>query len=173
MPLAVGIALWKAKEQIMNGSGPAILESLYKDYKPSCCMWEIYQLLQKVALIGFLGFVSPRGSLFQVSIGLFLTQVMLTAMIRTCPFADPRTNVLAIAGQMVIVFSYFATILLKVREEDRSDAITDENIGLAMLLVNVPLGLYFIYVRPALQLCQLEHRHNRYQSDLFGADFCN
>lgn len=137
----------------MNGSGPAVFESLYRDYKPSCCMWEIYQLLQKVTLIGLLGFVPPRGSLFQASVGLFLAQAMLTAMIRTCPFADPRTNVLAIAGQMVIAFSYFATILLKVREEDRSDAINNENIGLAMLLVNIPLGIYFLYVRFFVSSC--------------------
>ena len=133
----------------MRGSGPAVLQSLYIDYKPSCCMWEIYLLLQKVALIGLLGFVEPRGSLFQASVGLFLAQCMLTAMVRTCPYADERTNILAIMGQMVIVFSYFATILLKVREEERSDTINDENIGLAMLLANIPIALYFLYVRTA------------------------
>jgi hypothetical protein len=146
LPVAVGVALWKSQEEILAGSGPAALESLYRDFKPSCCMWEVYQLLQKVALIGLLGFVPPRGSLFQATVGLFLSQFMLTAMVRTCPYADSRTNALAIAGQMVITFSYFATILLKVREEDRCDYINNENVGMAMLLVNIPLGLYFLYV---------------------------
>ena len=149
MPVSVGVALWRKRHDIAEGSGPTALESLYKDYKPSCCMWEIYLLLQKVALIGMLGFVQPRGSLFQASVGLFLSQFVLTAMVRSAPYSDTRTNVLAVAGQIVVVFSFFATILLKVREEDRSEFINNENIGLAMLLINVPMGLYFLYVRPS------------------------
>lgn len=49
--------------------------------KPKHCLWEIYQLLQKVILVGFLGFFS-RGSLAQVSLGLFVTEIVLLAFVR-------------------------------------------------------------------------------------------
>ena len=48
IPFYFGRALLQAKEDIMRGEGPHHLENLYKEYRPECCMWEIYQLLQKV-----------------------------------------------------------------------------------------------------------------------------
>ena len=54
---------------------------LYHDYKPDHCLWEIYQLLQKVILVGFLGFFN-RGSFAQVVMGLFVTELVLLAFIK-------------------------------------------------------------------------------------------
>ena len=51
------------------------------DYKPEHCLWEIYQLLQKVTLVGFLGFFS-RGSFAQVVVGLFVTELFLLAFVK-------------------------------------------------------------------------------------------
>ena len=52
MPLILGLLIWRAKADIMLDQGPHHLENLYKDYKKDCCMWEIYQMLQKLSLIG-------------------------------------------------------------------------------------------------------------------------
>ena len=50
IPVGVGLRLWKYRKKILEGKGPHAMENLYKDYKPQCCMWEIYQMLQKCAL---------------------------------------------------------------------------------------------------------------------------
>ena len=52
------------------------MENLYKDYKPECCLWEVYQMFQKVALIGLLTFVD-RGSILQCLAGLAISNLTL------------------------------------------------------------------------------------------------
>ena len=76
-------------------------------------LWEIYQLLQKVTLVGLLGFITP-GSLTQVALGVVVTELMLIAFVRTMPYADMRTNILMGLAQTIMVFSYCSTMLLKV-----------------------------------------------------------
>eukprot|EP01050_Picozoa_sp_SAG11_P025711 SAG11_NODE_5895_length_1439_cov_1.245522_1_plen_53_part_10 len=52
------------------------------------------------------------------------------------PYTDHRTNVLAIMGQVILVFSFFATILLKA--DMNGEVLTDERIGIIMVAVNIP-----------------------------------
>ena len=61
---------------IQRNEGPHHLENLYKDYKPECCLWEVYQMFQKVALIGLLTFVD-RGSILQCLAGLAISNLTL------------------------------------------------------------------------------------------------
>jgi hypothetical protein len=123
-------------------SAPSALKQLYKDYRPEHCMWEVYQLLQKVILCGLLGFVS-RGSLVQASLGLLVTELVLLGFMRTMPFNDFRTNFLAIMGQVILVISYFSTILLKI--DLVGERLTHDDIGLLMTSVHVPMAMYFVY----------------------------
>jgi hypothetical protein len=123
-------------------SAPSALKQLYKDYRPEHCMWEVYQLLQKVILCGLLGFVS-RGSLMQASLGLVVTELVLLGFMRTMPFNDFRTNLLAIMGQVILVVSYFSTILLKV--DLVGERMTHDDIGLMMTLFHVPMAMYFVF----------------------------
>ena len=81
IPVTVGLIIFRHREEIKTGFGPSQFERLYHDYKPEHCLWEIYQLLQKVILVGFLGFFS-RGSFAQVLLGLFVTEVFLLAFVK-------------------------------------------------------------------------------------------
>jgi hypothetical protein len=59
------------------------------------------------------------------------------------PYNDIRTNHLAIGGQAILVFSYFASILLKVDTD--GEVLTDDLVGALMVAVNIPMALYFLY----------------------------
>ena len=59
IPLGVGWQLFRQRDAISNGRGPSEFEMLYKDFKPDCCMWEIYSMLEKATLVGLLGFLFP------------------------------------------------------------------------------------------------------------------
>ncbi len=58
IPTAVAVVIFRHRKEIKRGFGPSQYERLYDDYKPEHCLWEIYQLLQKVLLVGFLGFIA-------------------------------------------------------------------------------------------------------------------
>ena len=70
--------LWAIHHEPVGPSRP--FERHYHDYTPEHCLWGIYQLLQKVTLVGFLGFFK-RGSFVQVAMGLCVTEFFLLAFI--------------------------------------------------------------------------------------------
>ena len=101
---------WK---DILEHHGPHYLESLYGDYTPECCMWEVYQMIQKVTLVGLLTFID-QGSILQCVVGFVVSNFVLLMMVRNQPYLALRTNVLAIAGQSLIVIAYLASMLLRI-----------------------------------------------------------
>ena len=142
IPVGVGWQLWKQRDAIKNGRGPSEFQMLYRDFKPECCLWEIYGMLQKAILVGVLGFIFP-GQIMQASVGLLISSVFLLAFTVRMPFTDQRTNVLAIIAQCIQAFSYFSTILLKV--DLRGEVLTPRDIGIMMIGINLPMTVYFLY----------------------------
>eukprot|EP01043_Picozoa_sp_COSAG02_P066227 COSAG02_NODE_10236_length_1989_cov_3.931513_2_plen_263_part_00 len=142
IPVGVGWQLWKQRDAIKNGRGPSEFQMLYRDFKPDCCLWEIYGMLQKAILVGVLGFVFP-GQIMQASVGLLISSLFLLAFTVKMPFNDQRTNMLAIIAQFIQAFSYFSTILLKV--DLRGEVLTPRDIGIMMIGINLPMTVYFLY----------------------------
>ena len=62
---------------------------------------------------------------------------------RTLPYRDFRTNVLAIMGQLILVFSFFSTVLLKA--DMAGEVLTDDRVGILMVVVNVPMAVFFVW----------------------------
>ena len=59
------------------------------------------------------------------------------------PYNDSWTNLLAITAQLILVFTYFATILLKA--DMAGELVTDDGIGLLMVCVNLPMAVFFVW----------------------------
>lgn len=142
IPTFMGFLVFKARKDILEDKGPHHLENLYKDYKKDCCMWEIYQMFQKVSLIGLLTFVD-RGSILQCLVGLMICNSMLLAMYRDWPYDDYKTNILALAGQAIVVLSFLSALLLRV--DLSAEAFTVDMIGFVILASNIPMMGYLIY----------------------------
>ena len=71
----------RSREDIANHEGPHHLEGLYSDYRPDCCLWEVYQMIEKVTLVGIITFID-RGSILQVLVGLILTNCMMLSFLK-------------------------------------------------------------------------------------------
>ena len=93
LPLFFGVWIWRERKSIEDHAGPIHIENLYRDYKPEHPLWEIFQMLQKVVLIGLLAFIE-RGSILQCLVGLVVTNSVLIALIRAQPYQKFQTNVL-------------------------------------------------------------------------------
>eukprot|EP01043_Picozoa_sp_COSAG02_P033908 COSAG02_NODE_2340_length_9105_cov_47.424051_5_plen_1377_part_01 len=142
IPVYLGGLLASHKEAIAEHHGPHYLEPLYEDYKPECCMWETYQMMQKVTLVGLLTFID-RGSVLQCLAGLFVANVVLMAMLKDRPYIEVKTNVLAIFGQQILVVAFLSSLLLRV--DLTGEAFTANTIGNVLLASNVPMIVYLIY----------------------------
>ena len=59
------------------------------------------------------------------------------------PYNDFRTNLLAITAQLILVFSFFSTILLKA--DMAGELLTQERVGVLMVVVNLPMALFFVW----------------------------
>jgi hypothetical protein len=142
IPAVLGYLIFKARKAILEDKGPHYLESLYKDYKPQCCLWEIYQMVQKVTLIGLLTFVD-RGSILQCLVGLMICNFVLVCMVKDEPYQDGKTNILAIVGQLIVVLSFLSALLLRV--DLVGEAFTVDMIGGVILLANVPMMGFLVW----------------------------
>jgi hypothetical protein len=142
IPLYFGRLLYQAKPQILQHKGPHHLENLYNDYKPECCMWEIYQMIQKVILVGLLTFIN-RGSILQVLVGVLVSNTILVFMIRTSPYLDIHTNVLAMMGQTIVVLSYLSALLMRV--DLATEAFTVDTVGTILIACNIPMMMYLAW----------------------------
>jgi hypothetical protein len=142
IPLSLGHRVWKVRAAIRAHKGPAYLETLYDSYKPENPLWEIYQMLQKVVLIGLLSFIE-RGSILQSLIGLVVSNLVLIAFVRQQPYLKYQTNILSITGQAVIVLSYLSAVLLRI--DLGTEAFTVDTIGGVIIAANVPMGVYLVY----------------------------
>ena len=130
---------WK---DILEHHGPHYLESLYGDYTPECCMWEVYQMIQKVTLVGLLTFID-QGSILQCVVGFVVSNFVLLMMVRNQPYLALRTNVLAIAGQSLIVIAYLASMLLRI--DLSAEVLKIDHIGMIIIGANIPMTLYLMY----------------------------
>jgi len=142
IPVYFGRLIWKAKPDIKEHKGPHHLENLYEDYKPDCCMWEIYQMLQKVILVGLLTFIH-RGSILQVLVGMVVAITVLILMVRSEPYLDVHTNILAVMGQTIIAMSYMSALLMRVDLEAESFGV--DTVATVLIAANVPMLLYLAY----------------------------
>ena len=171
IPACLGLLIWRVKKDIIEGRGPHHLETLYTDYKPECCMWEVWQMLQvselflclpvrytlymcevsyretlavyqKVSLIGLLTFID-RGSILQCLVGLIICNFVLVVMINEMPYVDQKTNILSITGQFLVVLSFLSALLLRV--DLSAEMFTVDMIGTVILAANVPMLLYLTY----------------------------
>ena len=140
-PLFFGAWIWRSRMAIANHEGPVHIENLYQDYKPEHPLWEIFQMLQKVVLIGLLSFVE-RGSILQCLVGLVVTNCVLLALVRAQPYQKFQTNVLVILGQAIIVMSYLSALLMRVNLD--SESFTVDTIGSVIILANVPIVFYLV-----------------------------
>ena len=84
--------IWQHREDIANHEGPHHLEGLYSSYRPDCCLWEVYQMLEKVVLVGIITFID-RGSILQVLVGLILTNCMMISFVNQRPYLELKTNI--------------------------------------------------------------------------------
>ena len=119
-----------------------IARSGYKDYKPEYCLWEVYQMFQKVALIGLLTFVD-RGSILQCVTGLVISNGVFVAMVKDQPYLDTKTNVLSTVGQFIVVLSFLSALLMRVNLE--GEAYLVDVVGFVLLASNIPMMLYLVY----------------------------
>lgn len=112
VPFGMGKLLFGHRHAILKHEGPHEFEALYTKYKSSYYMWDIWQMNQKVTLIGLLSFID-RGSILQSLLGLVVSAIVLCMMLSAKPYVQARTNIFAIAGQLMIVIAYLAAVLLR------------------------------------------------------------
>ena len=141
IPIFMCVMLWRHRKDIAEHHGPHHLEGLYSPYRPECCMWETYMMLEKATLIGLLTFVD-RGSVLQALIGVSVSNSMLLAVARATPYVSTKTNVLAIFGQAMIMVAYYSSILLRIDLD--GEMFNKADVGSVILWANVPMLLYFL-----------------------------
>ena len=142
IPVSFGVSIWRHRAEIKEHKGPHYLENIYGPFRPECCMWEMYFLLQKATLIGLLIFVD-RGSILQSLVGLVIAEVMMLSIAKNRPYNSLKTNVLAMWGQLMVAIAYYSSMLLKIDLE--GELLTRDIIGYIILGANAPMVLYFLY----------------------------
>jgi hypothetical protein len=147
IPLYFGYFLHKNRESVMaNPKYVALvgLRPLFQFYKKDCYMWEVYFMLQKVVLVGLMGFL--EGSVLQAPGNILITVIVLCALCRKMPSGTPDYNKANIVSQCVILITYISTMILKGEEGKSSSSIDPDKLSVVLLFLQSVMFVYLFYL---------------------------
>ena len=78
-----------------------------------------------------------RGSILQCIVGLVVASIVLLLMVHDMPYSDPKTNILSITGQLLVVISFFSAILLRI--DLSAEQFSVNTISNVILISNIPM----------------------------------
>ena len=78
-----------------------------------------------------------RGSILQCIVGLVVASIVLLLMVHDMPYSDPKTNILSIIGQLLVVISFFSAILLRI--DLSAEKFSVNTISNVILISNIPM----------------------------------
>ena len=114
IPLYLGRVLWINRECIRNAPGYisiAHYRPLFQFYQPDCFMFEIYFMLEKVALIGIMSTLG-RGTLLQGFLNIAVVVFFLLLITRRMPSMTNDFNRGMIFSHVNIMVTYFCGMVL-------------------------------------------------------------
>ena len=107
IPLFLGVVLFRNRKTIKKNPNYITLGGLrpmFIFYKSDCYLWEVYFMIQKVILVGFMGMI-PRGALTNV-VNVSVSIYMVTVLFKSRPSKTEEYNNANILSQIVILVTY-------------------------------------------------------------------
>lgn len=118
------------------------MKDLWEPYKPRRYYYEVLKCGRRILLTGLAVFICP-GSAAQVAIEVAFAAGLLVVFEVVAPFADPVDAWLYRSGALVVFFSMFLALLLKV---DASDESSQSQETFASLLVAAHAGMVLMVI---------------------------
>jgi hypothetical protein len=149
VPLWFGVFLFRNRKQIR--AAPDFIEiahyrPLFQFYKPDCWLFEVYFMLEKVVLVGLMGFLDRRG-LMQAAVNMTVVLLFLLLIVRRMPSKTEEYNKGNIFSHINILAVYLASLMLNPAVTlDATTSVTEERILIVLLLLQALLLTYLVFI---------------------------
>lgn len=147
VPLFLGIVLFTNRKTIQKNPNYITLGGLkpmFIFYKSDCYLWEVYFMIQKVILVGFMGVLS-RGALTNV-INVSVSVFMLTVLFKYRPSKTEEYNNANILSQTVILVTYMLAQYTRSIEADLDEDARQLLVTRQTLILGSIQGLMAVYL---------------------------
>ena len=117
---------------------------LWEPYKPQYYWWEVFETAKRLLMTGVLSAISP-GPFIQLNAGIFMAVVFTCAVCLCNPYNEMRDNAIAISSNMLIIFTFIVSSLLKSQDllAESKDEEGAEGLGLILVCATILLVLIF------------------------------
>ena len=90
------------------------LAFIYREYTPSCYLWEVMEIARRFVLVGLLQVIAA-GTMLQLVLGTLTCIAYLTLQLQASPYKDPADGYVALASSMSLAVFFLLCIVYKVR----------------------------------------------------------
>ena len=84
---------------------------LYKNYKPDCYYWELFEMSRRLLLVGVAVVIAP-GTILQLTMATGLCLIYVIIEQQQAPYLHMSDNVIALAASFSLTMFFFCCILL-------------------------------------------------------------
>jgi hypothetical protein len=151
VPLCFAVTLYRHRSTIQAGNhhfvGVAHLRPLFMFFKPKCYMYEIYFMIEKLLLAGFVGMlkVYTGGTFVPCALAMIIITYMLCLVASARPSKTEPYNTAMIMSHSLILGNL--VLAVAIRNSQKEDAwLTPEVIGMTLTFIQVPFWIYLIKV---------------------------
>lgn len=130
---------------------------IFKDYGPVFFIWEIWELLRKLAMSGLLIFFS-KGSADQISIAILFSTIALVLHARAFPYKDMSANWIQLGVLAGLELTLFGSLILKMDSREQSLSPTFVDIYLTSVNILIPAALCSVVAWEAQRAFTLKAR---------------
>ena len=125
VPSVYVLLLLHERQAIMDGVQTPLVDALaflHNDYKPSCYLWELVNLAQKLFVVGFATLILP-GKLMQLVIVMLSVAVFLLLLVVARPYKSKASGLLALVEQNTVLLFFIVCFIVKA--EQLASLVTD------------------------------------------------
>jgi hypothetical protein len=161
IPLYYGLVLYSHRHVIWDSpkcAKVAAFRPLFGFYWPKSYLWEIWFMVQKVVLLGFISLTDA--GIKQTLLSICVTMFFLCALVKSMPSKTMEYNYANIVSQTVILLTYLTGLYIQTqalsymtKQREKEVAKDNETFGILMLCVQGIMMLYLIWVSTFNLIC--------------------
>jgi len=118
-PLLYLLVLLKARASIVRGDATMLAKStefLWLEYRPEFLLWEVAEVLRKLALVGFVLLIPAELRMARLLFALLLSIAFVVFTLIASPYRSRLLHFVAVTSQVCLVFVFVGAIVVNICE---------------------------------------------------------
>ena len=119
VPCGFFLLLWMCRTSIQAHRTTPLSRAtsiLHRDYRTEVYAWELFELLRKITLTGFILLIPPSFGTVRIIVAFMISLIHMALILLNKPFRDVSNQVIGAAASMTLVVTFVSALLCRIHE---------------------------------------------------------